>query len=266
MVYIFLISIIFYTLLIFFVHIFLQLYCMNDDEIENKIKELKHNFTNIIDVRSDILSTFQSIDIVIKELNETYSDFIKETKDKLDVFGLNPFHFQCKLIQIEYDDMQKYYFAITNRMYGEYFKLYKIIVQYISDTVKDDEMQNSEMLKKPFPIYKDLEPFKQYDFDIIKTIHDSIIVILNMFFHYLVKKEYNLKNHTNKNKSGLNIDNFVSTYKYEVLVMREKLLLFIYYLTFFHKMYLQYFTRCYDKLLLMLDQMNSDVHLVGNPG
>jgi hypothetical protein len=234
---------------------------MEDEAIENKIKELKKNFTSIIDSRSEILNIFQSINIVIKELNEIYMDFIKDTTNKLDVFGLNPFHFQCKLVQIEYDDMQRYFLAICNRMYGDYFKLYKIVVEYIQLDVKDEEIIKSEMLRKPFPVYKDLEPFKQYDFDTIKSVNDTIIVIFNMLFHNLVKKEYSLKNHTNKNKSGLNIDNYVNTYKFEIIVLREKLVLFIDYMKYYQEFYTKYFNRCYEKLLLMNDQLNNDVHL-----
>ena len=81
-----------------------------------------------------------------------YSEFINNSKTQLFVFGLDSFHFQSKLIDIEYDDMKRLFLAINNRMYCEYFKLYKIIVDYITKNVVDKKI--SEIIKvNNFPIY-----------------------------------------------------------------------------------------------------------------
>jgi len=54
------------------------------------------------------------------------------------------------------------YKMIDNRMYGEYYKLWLSMHTY-SKSIMKEEM-------KKFPPYKDLEPTKQYEFNVIKSI------------------------------------------------------------------------------------------------
>ena len=61
-----------------------------------------------------------------------------------------------------------------------------------------------------YPIYKDLEPFKIYDFDIIQDIHENIINSMNSINMFLKNKNYELKSLQVKNNIGFNIDNFQS--------------------------------------------------------
>ena len=89
--------------------------------IESKLKELKDEFKKICDLRSETVDTFKNIDDIIKEINVVYADFVKNTKESLMIFGLNPFYFQCKLIKLERDEMDTYFTAIINRMYCEYY-------------------------------------------------------------------------------------------------------------------------------------------------
>jgi hypothetical protein len=235
-----------------------------DIEIETSLKQLKVNFIKIGGLRTDITQTFQMVEHVIKELNDVYSEYIKNTKDKMMVFGLNPFYFQCKLIKLEYDDMHRFYIAVTNRMYCEYYKLHKIMSEYVAETVKDNDSLKVNFMYKDFPVYKDLEPFKEYDFEIISKIHEVIISMIDFLFQHLVKKENHMKTNESRNKTGLLINNFVNTLNYEIVIMREKILLFIHDLGFFHKLHTQYLKRFYDKILLFNMQLNDDVQLNSN--
>ena len=79
-----------------------------------------------------------------------------DTRINLFIFGLDSFHFQGKLIDIEYEDIQRLYSAITNRIYCEYFKLYKIIVQYILDNIIEQKIIDLFHVNKSYTIYKDL--------------------------------------------------------------------------------------------------------------
>jgi hypothetical protein len=235
-----------------------------DIEIETSLKELKNNFIIIGGIREDISQTFQMVELVISELNDIYGEYIKHTKDNMMVFGLNPFYFQCKLVKLEYDDMHRFYISITNRMYCEYYKLHKIMAGYITETVKENDSLKVNFMYKEFPVYKDLEPFKEYDFEIICKIHDVIITMIDYLFQYLVKKENHMKTNENKNKTGLFINNFVNTLNYDIIVMREKILLFIHDLGFFHKLHIQYLKRFSDKILFFHMQLNDDVKLNSN--
>ena len=107
--------------------------------MDKRINDLKLDFTKIVDLKNENVKIFDTLDLKIKNLKGLYSEFIKNNKQNLFIFGLDSFHFQGKLIDIEYDDMKRLYYAITNRVYCEYFKLYKIVVDYITDNMNEDK-------------------------------------------------------------------------------------------------------------------------------
>ena len=113
--------------------------------MESKLVKLKSDFNNIINIRGTVKNIFDILQIRIDKLKLFYSEFIKSSQNQMFVFGLDSFHFQSKLIDIEYDDMKRLFLAINNRMYCEYFKLHKIIIEYIVKNVSDKKVM--ELIK-----------------------------------------------------------------------------------------------------------------------
>ena len=179
--------------------------------MDTRINELKINFTKILDLKNENVKTFGILEAKICKLKEFYSEFVKNNKNNLFIFGLDSFHFQGKLIDIEYEDIQRLYSAITNRIYCEYFKLYKIIVQYILDNIIEQKIIDLVHVNNSYPIYKDLEPFKKYDFEVIQSIHEFIIILLNSINGFLMNKEHDLKRHQLKNNQTQTYANKMAT-------------------------------------------------------
>jgi hypothetical protein len=231
--------------------------------MEIKLTQLKSDFHNIINIRTIVKNIFDILQIRINKLKSLYNDFIKTSKTQLSVFGLDSFHFQNKLIDIEYDEMKRLFLAINNRMYCEYFKLYKIIIDYILSNNYDKKI--TELVKiKDYPTYKDLEPFKEYKFELILDIHENIINLLSILYSALINKENELVLHKNNQSIGLNINNFVTTFSYNIIVMKEKITLFITYIEFFHKLHTTYLKRFANKIQLMYSHINNDIHFDKN--
>jgi hypothetical protein len=230
--------------------------------MEEQISDLKKTFTKLIDVRAEVHTTFIGLNNIVTKLNTIYTEFIKKSQDSVLIFGLDSLRFQSKLIGIEYEDMKRLFYAINNRMYCEYYKLYKIIMDYIVENVKDIKIV--DMVKSDvyvFPVYKDLEPFKQYEIETIQSIHEAILIFLGSLSSHILSKEQELKTHKMTNKSGLNIDNFVMSFNFNLVVMREKVNLFINYVVFFHTSHLKLLTRFVTKVKLMMSHVKSDINL-----
>lgn len=227
--------------------------------MEERLSNLKTDFIKIVEARDNNITIFEILHSRVLKIKENYSEFIKNNKEQLFIFTLDSFHFQGKLIDIEYEDMKRLFYCIMNRMYCEYYKLYKIIITYIYENVSDKKVIELTNINNKYPDYKDLEPFKQYDFKHIQEIHENIIVILNAINGYLLNKEHDLRIYQNKNNIGFNIDNFVNTFNFNNVIMREKVTLFITYMEFFHKMHNKYLTRFTTKIQLMLSQINHDI-------
>jgi hypothetical protein len=221
-----------------------------------KSQQMQQHFDSIKELRNQVMLCFNALEIKQQRLKMTTIEFVSNNKHNLFIFGLDSFQFQSKLIDYEYNDMKKYYFALNNRMYCEYYKLYKLILQYVEETICSNK--NIE-IKNVFPVYKDLEPFKQYDFEIIVELHKTILVLLNDLNDHIVEKENQLKTFINKQKSGLNINNFVNTYDFDIIVIKQKRTLYLSYLEFFHHIHTKHFKRFSKKMKLMNDYLDEDI-------
>lgn len=226
--------------------------------MENRITKLKNDFNNLIIIRNNVKIVFDILQTRINKLKFFYSEFIKNNKNKLFVFGLDSFHFQSKLIDIEYDDMKRLFLAINNRMYCEYFKLYKIITEYVYDNISDKKI--TEIIKlNNFPTYKDLEPYKEYNFELVADIHENILIIIGSIISNLNTKENELNIYKTKMEIGLNIDNFITSFNYELIVMKEKIQMFLTYTEFFHELHTKYLRRFNNKIQLLYTHISNDI-------
>ena len=226
--------------------------------METRIVKLKGEFNNIISIRNTVKNIFDILQVRIDKLKMFYAEFIQSSKNDMFVFGLDSFRFQSRLIDIEYDDMKRLFLAINNRMYCEYFKLHKIIVEYILTNIDDKKITDIVKVNN-YPVYKDLEPYKEYKFETILDIHENILNLLNILMGSLSNKENELSIHKTKQRIGLNIDNFITTFSFNIIVLREKIIMFITYIEFFHKMHTKYLTRFSNKIQLMHTHINNDI-------
>lgn len=226
--------------------------------MESQVVKLKSDFNNLINIRNNVKNIFDILQSRIDKLKLFYSEFIQSNQNQTFVFGLDSFHFQSKLIDIEYDDMKRLFMAINNRMYCEYFKLNKIIIDYILTNIKEKKVTESLKINN-FPIYKDLEPYKEYKFEILMEIHGNILKNINILISELNSKENEIKIHKTKQQIGLNIDNFVTTFNFNNNIMKEKIIMFITYVEFFHKLHNKYLRRFSNKIHLIYRDINNDI-------
>jgi len=155
--------------------------------MEINLEQLKKNFVTIKDIRGKVTNVFDILEMHLIKLKNTYSEFVENNRQNLFVFGLDSFQFQSKLIDIEYDDMKRLFLAINNRMYCEYYKLYKIIAEYVKDNIPVKKTLELIKLTNNFPVYKDLEPYKQYKFDLIQGLHENILLLLYEINDFIIK-------------------------------------------------------------------------------
>lgn len=228
--------------------------------MEEKIQELKNQFNNILNIIQEIKMIFENLQNKTIKLKDYYKEFINKNNDEKYIFTLDSFRFQSKLIDIELEEMKKYNIIINNRMYCEYFKLFKMISIYIN-TNKFDEKLVDLITNKNYPIYKDLEPLKEYDNQYIIDIHENIIDIIYAFNNHLKNKEIEYDKYKLNNNKGLNINNFVNTLYFEIFTLKQQIELYISYLTFFHELHTKYFKRFITKMKIYLSQLNHDIVL-----
>ena len=233
--------------------------------MEAKLQKIKVIFNKIKDTRIQVMTVFSILEVKLTKLKLMTNDFIKGNHDATFVFGLDSFKFQSRLIDFEYADMQKYFYALNNRMYCEYYKLFKIVSEYVDKTIGTNKTFEMIKTNSVFPIYKDLEPHKQYNFETIEEVHKTIILLLNGIQEHIVAKEVELENYRVKQHSGLNINNFVNTFLFNITMIKHNLGLFISYLDFFHNIHMKHFKRFSKKMKSMDDYLNEDITFDDSP-
>ena len=130
---------------------------------------IEKQFEEVKAVRLSIKHTFEHLKITKHEVYETYMKYINLNK-KNDL--LDSFYFQSKLIENDFDSTRQLYLYIDNRIYCDYYKLFIIVNKFYKDNFKD------ELAHKEYPVYKDLDNHKEYEFDIVNDIHQDIIKLI----------------------------------------------------------------------------------------
>ena len=132
-----------------------------------------------------------------------YQDLVKTHHDKNYMIGLDSFHFQNKLIQLEYDNMKNVFNFIDNRIYCEYYKLHRMLYDFIQKEIKEKTIVEKLFISyKKYPIYKDLEPTKVYDLNVTYEINSSINQIISELQIYTNLKKRELELEEKKNYFG----------------------------------------------------------------
>jgi hypothetical protein len=72
-------------------------------------------------------------------------------------------------------------------------------------------------------------------------------------------RENELNIHRGKQALGLNIDNFITTYNFELTVIKEKISMFLTYIEFFHKLHTKHLKRFANKIQLMYTHISTDI-------
>ena len=182
--------------------------------------ELNNSFETIKDYKTDIENILGYINNKVEELNSIYNNYLKEINDTLTYrISLDTFNFQTKLIDIENNNNNTLLKMFFNRIYGDYYKLYKKLIEYVKVNVQIIKI----IYNNNYPKYKDLEQFIDYPFDSTQNIFSEILSILNELNNYVIKENHNIKEIQKKQNNGININNFLNERKYSSVILEQKI-------------------------------------------
>lgn len=230
-----------------------------------ELNNIDLNFKQIEDIdlnTNNILKIIKNRISILKNIRKSY--FIKENNKGL-LFGLDALNYQSSLLEYEYNSLLNMYKLITNKLYCHYYKLLKIITNYINNLNEFKEYNEEYLIyinnkAKEYPIYKDLELFQEYEFKIIHAIHYHIYDVINNLINFVDKKGNLLKNDELLVNNGINIDIFVNVIKFDVLIVNQNIEFYKKYLNIFNCYHNQYYSRLNIRLLILLGQINSNIN------
>tara|TARA_B100000035_G_C21036396_1_gene571192 strand:+ start:5368 stop:6246 length:879 start_codon:yes stop_codon:yes gene_type:complete len=222
-------------------------------EINN---DLKKTFSTIKDLRENSCNILIDIRDKLNILENTYKELLEFNSDENST-GLDYLYFQNKLFEMQLVNNNNIFVIINNRIYGNYYKLYKEIYKYILSqkySLKDSEI-------KEFPVYKDLDNDEKYDFKVVIEIYNYIIQLLDILDNEVIHRKNKFNKQLIHRDCGLNIENLLDSITYVSSLLEKKVDLFNSNINNINKFHIKYLTRFHNSSKFFYKQLNNDVNI-----
>lgn len=227
-------------------------------ENSNLVKEA---FEKLLELRQDICSVLDTLKSKHDVLVGIYHDLSTTHRNRDFVFGLDSFFFQNKLIKDDCDHLSKLLKAIDNRVYCEYFTVYRMVKEYAINDINDNRVSSHAAFNQAFKPYKHLDDKQVHDIRSIKEIHQAIVSCNVELESLLANKESELRNDKQQSDMGLNIDNLVYMEGFKNEMLGAKIKMFYKYLLALSSHHTNYYTRLLLKAKLQMGIVEEDVIL-----
>ena len=218
---------------------------------------LKDEFMEIMNVTNDIVDTRIIISDKLSRLKKLYNDLIKTNNKKIFLFCLDSFYFQYRILSTEMEHINRFISLINNRMYGDYYKLYNIVLVQLRE--KNIGGHYSELSNKKFPVYKDVDPYVEYSTENIIDIHYEILKIINDLHNTYLGKENKIQDYIQSSQVGISITNFINTLEYENSMLREQIGLYNNYVLYFHQLQKTYLMKLNTRMTIFQKEIEQDI-------
>ena len=210
-------------------------------------------YNELIEYKINCDKIIKLINSKLEYLNLTYNSLINEiNKDNL-YLGIDSLNFQNKLIVSEFKFYENYFKNIINRIYGDYYKIFKNIKKFTENKL----LLNDKIFD--FPNYKEINDNIQYPFDKISDIRNGIFYYLNSLNDELSKKKNNLKKFSSLNNKGLILNYYINEESLNITIFNQNIILYSNYLEFSMDNHIKYLKTFSFKLNIFLENLNKDI-------
>ena len=121
-------------------------------EYSFKLEKLESNFNNLLLFSKKLDQEKIATNTLLKHFKDTHANLSKKSHKQIFVFCLDSFLFQYKVFAMEIDNLNKTHSMIKNRMYCDYYKLYKMLLKHISANSAELDIQIDNL--PTVPVYK----------------------------------------------------------------------------------------------------------------
>ena len=203
-------------------------------------------------MEKDVVPVHRNITMLIEKLTDIqsnlylkYREYLEKNK-VLQVFGLDSFHYQCRLFDLELKHAQEQYSFLNNRMYCDYYKLYHVVRLFVSETFQH------EPKKRTFPVYKDLEPYKLYEMSDITLLYEDISEMIRRGMMEISKKEKEVAR--DAQEKGLHLEHFIHHRASNHSLLTTKIELYEKYLHAYHIYHMSFLSNLLERLKMLFRQ------------
>ena len=181
------------------------------------------------------------------------------------IFGLDTFYYQIIIFDSDYNYYKKLYSLNLNRLYNNYYTISKLLIKFVNTFINEKDIIVLLKGYNIFPKYDTLDMYKNYDFAIIHKLYLVNDKILRALDDYIEHKNDLLEKYKNISDNGLNLDNFVVSYKATVDNLKLHNERILKQNELFNRSHNEYLEDCIDKIEYTYKKINSiDIHKITN--
>lgn len=208
-------------------------------EIINLKNSVEFEFEEIIKKRNLCEESLKDINELLEKINTKYNtlqnDIINNLNKEVEIYlGIDSLNFQYKILLNKYNSQNSLFNKITTRMYGDYYKVYKLIKKYVSNNT------NIPIINVNFTTFKDLDDNQIYNFDEICKIQNTINQYIQSLYDLISKKNTKIQPFINSSNIGFDVNYYINEENTNIEIYNNKCCLFINYLKNFNDYHLNY--------------------------
>ncbi len=219
----------------------------------------------IISKKKKLEYIFQDYESKVKKLKEVCKKLREANTEDKYIFGLDTFYYQIIVFDSDYTYYKKLYSLNLNRLYNNYYTISKLLTEFVSHYVKERDI--TDLLKgyNIFPKYDTLDMYKNYDFAIIHKLYLVNDKLLRALDDYIEHMGNLLEKYKSISNNGLNLENFVVSYKATVDHLNLHTQRILTQNELFNTSHNEYLDDCIDKIEYTYKKVCSiDIHKIIN--
>lgn len=229
--------------------------------MESQLESLKSEFSVVKENICKISANYNSIKEKIGKLKHLYSEMIStNSHKKIFLFCLESFNFQIKAFNVDTENIHNSLLLITNRIYCDYYKLFKLI-----SSLFDEYKYSFPTSIRGCPAYNDLNPFAEYKLEDVCNLHEDVC---HLIFSLILKYNSNqmkIDSYTSKSQTGICILNFIKTLEYDNSVLKDQIMLYLNYMDFFKNTQTKHLTKLLRKMEALKTEIDEEIVFEPDP-
>ena len=223
--------------------------------MESQLELLKLEFNLVKENIKKISSNYNSIKEKIGKLKHVYSEMIStNSHKKIFLFCLESFNFQIKAFNVDTENINNSLLLITNRIYCDYYKLFKLI-----SSLFDDYKYKLPSSIKEKPVYNDLNPFAEYKLEDVCNLHEDVCSLILNLIDTHNSNQIKIDSYTSKSQTGICILNFIKTLEYDNSVLKDQIMLYLNYMDFFKNTQTKHLTKLLRKMEALKTEIDEEI-------
>jgi hypothetical protein len=223
--------------------------------MEEQLDTLIHEFTTVKENINSINKNISSVKTKLDKMRSVYSKMIStNSHKKIFLFCLESFNFQIKSFSVDSENLQKSLLLVSNRVYCDYYKLFKLIKILFDDYGYQVPKEIGNLYT-----YDILNPFFEYLVPDIDKIHGDVCLLINALIEYYNDNCVKIANYTSKSQTGISIFNFIKTLEYDNSVLKDQIVLYLNYMDFFKITQTKYLAKLVGKTDSLKQEIDAEI-------